>query len=335
MKNILITGGAGYIGTHILRELSKQDNYNITVVDNLSKGFLEPIDLIKKESKSKINFIKLDLREIEEFNKLKRKRFDIVIHLASLIVVNESNKKPLEYFENNVLGSLNLFKYMIKTKSKRILFSSTASVYSTKAKLPFKEDSPVNPENPYSESKLMVENILKWFSKAYKFNVFILRYFNPCGASSDGKIGYDNRPATHLFPCIVKGALGISKFKLTCGKVNTKDGTTIRDYFNILDLVDAHKLAVESLVKGHKGGIYNIGMGKGHSVLDIINIVKEVTGIDFKIEKGEKREGEIPEMFSDIRKFSNEFKWRPKHTLKEAVENLIKWYKNKPNGYSY
>lgn len=335
MYKILITGGGGYIGSHVLRILAKEKRYDITVVDNLERGFKEPIDIIKKESKCSIDFIELDLREKNDFKKLGHKKFDAVLHFAAFLSVSESVEQPLRYFENNIGGSINLLKYIKETKSKNLVFSSTSALYSRKAKLPFTESSEIAPENPYAASKHMMEQVINWSLEECGIRSLILRYFNPCGASIDGKIGYSQIPAPQLMPAAIRGALGLQKFELTCGKVNTPDGTTIRDYFNVLDLADTHKIALEALLNGHKGGIYNVGIGKGHSTQEIINIVKKVTGAEFRVEAGKARKGELPIVLCDPSKFMKEFNWRPKYTLKQAASSLVKWFKNEPNGYKY
>ncbi len=335
MKRILITGGAGYIGSHVLRLIAKNPNYKITVVDNLIRGFKEPIDVISKESKAEIEFIKFDLRNKKKFSKLNNVKFDAILHFAAFLSVSESMDKPLLYFQNNVGGTMNLLDYMRRTGSQRLVFSSTSALYSSKAKVPFTEYTQIAPENPYAESKHIMEKIIKWMSKNDQIKAFILRYFNPCGCSLDAQIGYSIIPAIHLFPAAVRGALGQQKFELTCGKVDTPDGSTIRDYFNVLDLADVHKLALEQLLKGHKGGTYNVGIGKGHSVLEVIDLVQKVTGVKFEASMGKKREGELEEVYCDPTKFKEEFGWEPSYTLEQAVESLAKWFKKRPQGYEY
>lgn len=335
MKEILITGGAGYIGSHVLRLIAKKKIYKITVIDNLERGFKEAIDVVSSESANSIKFIKMDLRNQKEFQKLNAKNFDAVLHFAAFLSINESVEDPLRYFENNVGGSINLLKYMRETQSQNLVFSSTSALYSRKAKIPFTEKSDIAPENPYAESKLMIEKIINWSSQTFKIRPLILRYFNPCGCSLDAKIGYSLIPAIQLMPAAVRGALELQDFKVTCGKVDTPDGTTIRDYFNVLDLADAHEVALEALLRGHKGGTFNVGIGKGHSVLEIINLVKKVTGIQFKVEPGKPRKGELPIVYCTPSKFQKEFNWNPKYTLEQVVESLFKWFKEKPEGYSY
>lgn len=335
MKQILITGGAGYIGSHVLRLLAQNPDYEITVVDNLEKGFKKPIEIISDESKAMINFVELDLRNKDEFQQLKGKTFDAVLHFAAYILVGESVEKPLKYFENNVVGSINLLDYMVKTKSKRLVFSSTSAIYKRDAKLPITEKGEVAPENPYAESKLMMEKIINWTSKAHNLNAIILRYFNPCGCSLDAKIGYSTLPSMHLMTNAVRGALGLHDFKVTCGKVDTPDGTTIRDYFNVLDLAETHEVALNALFEGHKGGTFNVGIGKGRSLKKIIQIVEEVTGVDIELKPGKPREGELPAIYCDPKKFKKEFGWKPKYTLEQAVESLVKWFKKNPEGYEY
>ena len=270
MKNILITGGAGYIGSHVARLFSENKNLNLTIIDSLENGFHESIDFIKKEAKAKITFIKLDLRDEKQFKKLKGYKFDGVLHFAAFLNINESVENPLKYFENNITGSINLLKYMKATNSKNLVFSSTCSMYSRHAKIPFTEESDILPENPYSESKYMMERIIHWSSLDYNFRYIILRYFNPFGVSKDGAIGYSIIPSPQLIPAAVLGALSLQDFQITCGNVNTPDGSTIRDYIHIMDLADTHKIALDALFHSHESAIYNVGIGKGNSVLEII-----------------------------------------------------------------
>jgi UDP-glucose 4-epimerase len=335
MKNILITGAGGYIGSHVLRLLSKIKDFNITVIDNFENGYREPIDIISKESQANIEIAEFDIINQKDFSKLKNVQFDGVLHFAGLIQVSESLEKPLEYFENNVTGSINLLKYIVSSKSDNLIFSSTSAVYSSNEKVPFTEKTRTDPQNPYAESKLMVEKVINWSVKAYPFKSIILRYFNPCGCSLDGKLGYSKLPSGHLMTNAVRGALGLEEFKILCGKVDTPDGTTIRDYFNILDLAEAHKIALEALLKGHEGGTYNVGIGKGHSLLEILDIVKKVTKKDFNVSDGTPRKGEIPVAYSNSNKFKKEFNWKPKYSLEQAVASLVKWFRRKPSGYSY
>jgi len=335
MKNILITGGAGYIGSHVARLLAENKNLNLTIIDSLENGFQEAIDIIKKESKSKISFIKLDLKYEKQFVRLNNQKFDGVLHFAAFLKINESVEDPLKYFENNVTGSINLLKYMKATDSKNLVFSSTCSLYSRHAKIPFTEESDILPENPYSESKYMMEKIIHWSSLAYNFRYIVLRYFNPFGVNNDWNIGYSLIPSPHLVPAAVRGALGLQDFHITCGKVNTPDGSTIRDYIHIMDLADTHKIAIDALFHGHKSDIYNVGTGKGNSVLEIIHYVKKITGKDFKSEMGKPRKGELPEVVGDTSKFQNEFNWKPKHLLEEGILSLAEWFKKRPDGYKY
>jgi len=335
LKKILITGGAGYIGSHVLRLLSQNKNYDLTVIDSLEKGFKQAVDIISSESQNTIKFIQMDLRNINDFDRLDNQKFDATLHFAAFILVGDSVEKPIKYFENNVSGSINLLKYLNESNSKNLVFSSTSALYSKRATPPFTEESLVEPENPYAESKYTTEKIINWMNESHGFRSIILRYFNPCGCSLDGKIGYSLIPSLHLFPNVVRGALGQQPFTVTCGKVNTADGTTIRDYFNVLDLAAAHKIALEALLEGKAGGTYNVGTGKGHSVKEIIDIVKKITGVEFKIEPGMQRPGELPEVYCDPSRFKNEFNWEPKYTLEQAVESLVKWFKKHPNGYNY
>lgn len=336
-KSIFVTGGAGYIGSHTVRNLLNK-GYRVTIFDNLERGYKQAVDILAKESKKNLTFVKGDLRNRDEtLRVLSSNRFDGVIHFAAYCVVDESNKYPEKYYDNNIAGTNNLLFAMTENNIKRIIFSSTCVVYQIpKAEdLPITEKSKLVPINPYGLSKYCAEKIIKSYSNLKGIEYVILRYFNPCGASLDGLIGESKQPSTMLMTNAVKGALDIEKFNLTCGEVNTPDRTTIRDYFNVLDLAEVHEIALNGFDKGIKNKTFNVGLGKGTSTMEIINLVKEATGVKFEINKGEQRKNEIPEIYANVDKFKNSYNWSPKFTLKQAVDGLIKFYKKYPKGYEY
>jgi len=331
---ILVTGGAGYIGSHAVRLLLEKGE-KVIVIDNLFRGYREVVEVLqKKYGKENLSFYKVDLRDKEKLDGVVKKiRPSGVLHFAALCLVNESMEKPELYFENNVCGSLNLLSVMMKYRVKNLVFSSTCAVYGENKYLPVDEKHPLSPTNPYGESKMMVEQMIRWFGELQGLNYVIFRYFNVAGASSDGLIGDSKRPSQLLVQNAVRGALGIDEFKLTCPKVDTEDGTPIRDYVNVEDLAEAHSLALDYLAKGGKSDVFNLGTGKGNSVLEVINQVKEITGVKFGVGKGEVRKGEYGAVYADIGKVKKVLGWKPKKTIKNSVEALVRWYKRKPDGW--
>jgi len=334
MKKILVTGCAGYIGS-VATDLFLNNGYAVVGVDNFQTGYRQPIEILKKKY-SDFVFYEKDLREDLSFVFKKEKDIKAVVHYAASCMVDESMKNPQKYFLNNVLGSLNLLNTMIQFNVKRIVFSSTCAVYGETEYTPVDENHPTNPVNPYGESKRMVEKIIEWYGRLLGLNYFILRYFNVCGASDDGEIGDSKKPSVLLVQNAVRGALGIEKFYLTCPNVNTADGTPIRDYINVVDLNEAHLLAVEKLLEeGNIFEIINLGTGTGNSVLEIVNQVEKITGKKIERVFGKTRAGEYAKIYASIEKARNILEWRPKRTIEDSVRSLIAWYKDHPNGWEY
>ncbi|MCD6225799.1 UDP-glucose 4-epimerase GalE [bacterium] len=333
---VLVTGGAGYIGSHAVKLLLEK-GHSVVVIDNLYRGYKQPIETLQnKFDKKNLKFYQTDLTDGKKLKEIfKKEKPAGVMHFAALCLVNESMEKPERYFENNVCGSLNLFKAMIETKSNYLIFSSTCAVYGESQYLPVDENHPLSPTNPYGESKLMVEKILFWLGKIHQLRYVILRYFNVSGAASDGLIGDSKKPSQLLVQNAVRGALGIEPFRLTCPTVNTPDGTPIRDYINVEDLVEAHLKALDYLQKGKKSEIFNLGTGKGNSVLEVVKTVQKVTGVQFPIKKGETRKGEYAKIYADISKAKKLLNWQPKRTLKDSIKALVKWYRSHPHGWEY
>lgn len=330
-NTILITGGAGYIGSHAAK-LFLEKGHRVVVFDNLSRGYERPIKILEKIGE--IDFIKGDLRNKNDIAGLFSKyKFHAVIHFAALCSVDESMAKPELYFENNVLGTLNLLEAMKQAHVKKIIFSSTCAVYGETQYLPVDEKHPQNPANPYGESKSVAERIIQWYGKLHSFNFVILRYFNVCGADKNGIIGDSKKPSLLLMQNAVRGAMGIEPFFYTCAKVKTKDGTPIRDYIDVEDLVRAHYAAYKYLEKKGRNDIFNLGNGKGYSVKEIVSQVEKE--FDTKIEKkeGKTRQGEYAEIFANPQKAQNMLKWKPQKSLKESIESLREWYEKFPNGY--
>jgi UDP-glucose 4-epimerase len=322
---ILVTGGAGYIGSHAVKLLLEKGE-RVAVLDNLSRGYSQAIETLqKKYGKDNLLFFKAD-------GKIKPEG---IMHFAAFCLPNESMEKPEIYFENNVFGSLNLLEVMKENGIKNLVFSSTCAVYGESKYLPMDEKHPLSPINPYGESKLIVERMIGWFEKVYGLKSVVFRYFNVSGASADGIIGDSKKPSQLLVQNAVKGALGIEPFKLTCPKVETVDGTPIRDYINVEDLVEAHAAALAYLKSGGESEVFNLGTGRGNSVLEVVEVVKKTTGKSFPIEPGEARKGEYAEVYADISKAKQILKWEPKKTIEDSVKALVKWYTNHPRGWEY
>jgi UDP-glucose 4-epimerase len=330
MKKILITGGAGYIGSHAVK-LFLEKGYEVVVFDNLSRGFREPLNILKKSGK--LDFVRGDLRNRSAVEKVFQKhKIDGVLHFAALCLVNESMENPGMYFENNVCGSLNLLEAMKKYGVEKIIFSSTCATYGETKYLPVDEKHPQIPVNPYGESKLLVEKMLPWY-EAFGINHVILRYFNICGAATSGIIGDSKKPSQLLMQNAVRGAMGIEPFAFTCAKVKTSDGTPIRDYIDVEDLVEAHLAAWEYLEKGGKSNVFNLGNGKGYSVKEIVSEVEKAFGVKMQKKQSEARKGEYAKIYADPQKAMRTLKWKPKKSLAQSVESLRKWYEKFPQGY--
>jgi len=335
MKKILVTGGGGYIGS-VAVYLLLQKGYEIVVIDNFSTGHIGPLKLFKSKFKSKIKYYKADLNDPSSIEKVLKSEKDIgaVLHYAASCLVNESMENPQKYFQNNVVGTHNLLTELIKHKITKIVFSSTCAVYGETNYVPVDEKHPTNPANPYGTSKRMIEQMLEWYGKLGMLNIVILRYFNVCGASDDGIVGDSKNPSVLLVQNVVRGALGIEPFYLTCSEVDTPDKTPIRDYINVVDLNIAHIKALDYLEKGGGSEIINLGTGKGNSVLEIVKAVQKITGVKFDLKKGEVRKGEYARVFADIKKAKEILGWTPERTIVDSVDSLTKWYKSHPMGWS-
>ena len=334
--NILVTGGAGYIGSHTTVQLLQQGS-KVVILDNLCNSSDEVFNRIETITGSCPTFVKGDIRDRACLDGIfSEYSIDSVIHFAGLKAVGESVEQPLKYYQNNVEGSLTLFEVMAAHNCKKIVFSSSATVYGDPASVPINEGFPLSTTNPYGQSKLMVENILRDLAIADSgWSIAILRYFNPVGAHKSGLIGED--PAgipNNLMPFVAQVAVG----KRDClsvfgGDYQTNDGTGVRDYIHVEDLAAAHSDALKALKSGHGCMAYNIGTGKGYSVIEVVNAFSEASGQAIPYKIVERRPGDIAECFADPAFSEEMLGWKAKYDLKRMVEDHWRWQSNNPNGY--
>lgn len=332
---LLLTGVGGYIGSHAAR-MFLENGHTVVGVDNFSTGFRGAVAVLEREfGKDGFRFHQVDLKDLSSVVTLfgNEDGIDGVVHFAASCSVNESMENPYLYFSNNVQTTLHVLEAMKQFDVKHIVFSSTCATYGTPHKLPVDETHEQRPESPYGESKMIAEQIIKWYGELFSINYVILRYFNVCGAAADGSIGDAKQPSVHLVQNAVRGALGIAPFELLFGKVDTPDGSPVRDYVNVLDLSEAHGAALDYLVRGGKSDVFNIGTGEGNSVLEIIQAVKTITGKDFKSQQGETRKGESARIYADTTKSRTVLGWCAKRSLEDSVASLVKWYTAHPMGW--
>ncbi|MDP3998625.1 MAG: UDP-glucose 4-epimerase GalE [bacterium] len=323
---ILVTGGAGYIGSHMVRLLI-ENGYGVVVFDNLKGGHRESLP-------KDCHLVIGDLFDSALLEKtFSEEKIESVMHFAGVISMEESVRDPHKYFRTNVFGAVNLFEAMVKTGVKKLIFSSTAGVYGNPSRLPIPEDEPCSPTNPYGESKLMVEKILKWYDGAYGLKSVALRYFNAAGASLDGSTGEDHWPETHLIPLAIKAAQEGRNFYIFGDDYPTRDGTCVRDYIHVLDLCESHLLALEILENG-RSDVFNIGTGEGRTNREVVEAVKKITGIDFKVEIGLRRPGDAIELVASPEKIKRVLGWQPKYSdLETIVKTAWQWHRNHPKGF--
>jgi len=334
-RKILVTGAGGYIGS-VATDLFLKKEFEVVGMDNFSTGYRQPLELLQKKFGARsFRFYEADLRDDLSPILKKEKGIEAVVHYAASCSVNESMEDPLKYFSNNVCGSQNLFRQILEYGINNLVFSSTCAVYGEAQYVPIDENHPTFPTNPYGESKRMIEKMIEWLGKLKDLHFVILRYFNVCGASDDSALGDSKRPSMLLVQNAVRGALDLAPFSLTCPKVDTPDGTPIRDYLNVVDLNSAHLLALDYLFSGGQSEIINLGTGAGSSVLEIVNQVQAVLGKKFSIGKSAPRQGEYAKMVASIEKAKKVLGWQPKRSLEQSIRSLTAWYQNRPQGWEY
>ncbi|MBL5980793.1 UDP-galactose-4-epimerase [Petrotoga sp. 8T1HF07.NaAc.6.1] len=320
---ILVTGGAGYIGSHLVKRLQDQ-NKEVVVFDNFEKGH--------KWAVKDVQVVEGDLRNEKDIDYVfENYKIDEVYHFAAFSLVGESMKEPYKYFKNNICGTLNLLNSMQKHKSRYIVFSSTAAVYGEPEKVPITEDQPKNPTNIYGQSKLMIEDILNWYSKLDIIRYVALRYFNAAGAYYDGSIGEAHEPETHLIPLVLETALGKrDKLYVYGNDYPTKDGTPVRDYIHVMDLIEAHILAMKWMKENEKSDVFNLGNGQGFTVLEVIKTAEKVTSKKINYEVVERRPGDPAVLIASSKKAEEVLNWHPQNKeLEKIILDAWNWHKNK------
>jgi len=326
--NVLVTGACGYIGSHAVRCLLAAGHRPIAL-DDLSRGHRQALA-------PGVPLLELDVRNSEGvYAALKSYRVDCVLHFAALAHVAESVTDPLRYFDNNTVGTLSLLRAMQRASIQRLVFSSTCATYGEPTQMPIREEAKQEPINPYGWSKLFSERmILDYAQQAPEFSCAILRYFNVAGSAADGSLGEDHDPETHLIPVILQAALGKRSHVTIFGEdYDTPDGTCIRDYVHVEDLVDAHLQVASALAAGQRR-IYNLGVGRGHSVREVVNAAESVVGRPLKLEVGPRRAGDPPALFADPGKIQRELGWTAKHTdVRRIIESAWRWFERHPDGY--
>lgn len=326
---ILVVGGAGYIGSHAVKQLL-ENNIEVVVIDSLETGHRESVP-------THVPFYQVDIRNKEAVRViLEREQVEGVIHFAANSLVGESMTNPLKYYNNNVYGTQVLLEALVEVGVKYIVFSSTAATYGDIKTMPITEEMSNCPTNTYGETKLAIEKMLKWTHEAHDLNYVCLRYFNVAGADFSGTIGEAHTTETHLIPLILQVPLGQRTHITVFGDdYETKDGTCIRDYIHVIDLVNAHILALEYLMKGGDSNIFNLGSNSGYSVLEMIEAAREVTGHPIPLQIGERRLGDPALLIASSQKAKDMLGWIPKHIdIKEIIASAWKWHQSHPTGYN-
>jgi UDP-glucose 4-epimerase len=322
VKKVLVSGGAGYIGSHVVKLLGKK-GFDVLVYDNLSTG--------NRSSVLSGKLVEGDMLDIDGLRSVMSDfRPDAVMHFAAKIVVPESVKFPMKYYTNNVLGTLNVLRAMKEFDVNKFIFSSTAAVYGEPEEMPINETMSFAPINPYGKSKAIVEEVLKDCSMSEGLKYIALRYFNVAGADPEGELGETKKDATHLITMCVRTAAGKrDKLSIFGTDYPTSDGTCVRDYIHVMDLADAHILALEHLLSGGESNVFNCGYGKGYSVQEVVTEAKNATGVDFAVEYTERRAGDPPELVADSTKIKHTLGWKPKYdNLGFIIKTAWEWERN-------
>jgi len=327
MINILVTGGAGYIGSHAVRTFRKA-GYGVIIYDNLSRGHREAVkdfDLVEGDTADSGKLLSL----------FKERQIGAVMHFAAHSQVGESVEKPALYYGNNVIGGLKLLDAVLAAGVKYFIFSSSAAVYGEPEQVPIDEAHPLKPTNPYGETKAVIERALQYFEQAYGLKSVSLRYFNAAGAAVGGDIGEDHDPETHLIPQALKAAQGkINKLTIFGDDYPTADGTAVRDYIHVEDLADAHLLALEALLEGKPTTVYNLGNGSGFSVLEVVKAAEKVTGMPVPYEIGPRRPGDPAVLVAAAAKAKAELGWKPRlSSLEKIIETAWHWHRQHVTGF--
>ncbi len=334
--SILVSGGAGYIGSHTVIELI-ENGYDPIIVDNLCNSKKIAVERLEKITGKKIKFYQYDLCDISKLREVfKSEKIDACIHFAGLKAVGESCQKPLEYYQNNLVSTLNLIQAMKEYNCKNLVFSSSATVYGQPKSVPISEDFPLSTTNPYGTTKLYIEGILKDIYKSdNSFNIALLRYFNPIGAHKSGLIGEDpNGIPNNLMPYITQVAIGkLQKLNVFGDDYPTHDGTGVRDYIHVLDLAHGHILALKKLMSNSGLVIYNLGTGKGYSVLDMVKAFEKASGKKVPYVIAPRRSGDIAECYASTALAEKELGFKCKYDLKDMCEDSWRWQSQNPNGY--
>lgn len=326
---LLVLGGAGYIGSHTAVELLDR-GHEVVIADNLITGYKQAVP---KEAV----FYQGDIRDYNFLNNLfKTEKIDAVIHFAAFSLVGESVTNPLKYYENNLYGTKVLLQAMIDNNVDKIVFSSTAATYGEPENIPILESDRTCPTNPYGETKLAMEKMMKWSANAYQLRYVSLRYFNACGAHKCGKLGEAHNPESHLIPLVLQVPNGKRESVSIYGTdYDTPDGTCIRDYIHVTDLAEAHILAVEYLMKGGESNVFNLGNGVGYSVREVIETARKVTGHPIPAVEIPRRAGDPARLVASGEKAKTVLGWEPKITsLEDIIRSAWVWHSTHPNGYN-
>jgi len=324
---VLVTGGAGYIGSQVVRQLLGR-THEVVVLDNLEEGN-------KASIAEGATLVVGDVRDESLVDRVfANHHFDAVMHFAGVISMGESMENPHKYFAINTFGALVLFERMVTNHVLRVIFSSTAGVYGNPERVPIREEDRKEPTNPYGQSKLMVEQMLRWFDRSHGLRSISLRYFNAAGATLDGTCGEAHRAETHIIPLAMRAAASNKEFTLFGEDYRTKDGTCVRDYVHVEDLGIAHILALQALMEGYETDAFNVGPGSGYSNREVIEMVRKVTGIDLQVRIGRRRPGDADELVADAGRIKERLGWKPGYSdLRTIVESAWLWHSTHPEGY--